>query len=197
MKKVIVFQLMSRLLLFSLILLPPLVLCSVERGLLSSRPAFGRTHANDFECGRRSQLTQILRRDEDELPVLQLRCHQNERIESDLPGDRVKKNVELVHDAERRFELFTECEKERKGREGALAAGEGLDVASLGGLVRVFLNSKRQGLIAVVEVDAACTSLLVEHQVEGLVRHFCYVLADGLPLRPALAEIIIQHVHVF
>jgi len=62
-----------------------------------------------------------LRRDENELAVLHFLCNVNETLDSQLPDLRVKEDIKLIENSERRFECLSESKKQAHRRVASLS----------------------------------------------------------------------------
>ena len=75
----------------------------LNEGALSS---LGRVHLDEFQLVVGLQAAQVLRRNVNELSVLECKTSRNEGIEGDFPSDAVQEDVEFVENPERRLQVL-------------------------------------------------------------------------------------------
>ena len=85
-------------------------------------------------------LRQVLRGNEDELPVFHFFRQFDESVEGKLSRNRVEKHVELIHHTERCFKALPNGKKQGKSGEASFTTAQCLDIFGLGTFIIVVLK---------------------------------------------------------
>ncbi len=94
----------------------------------------------NFELRVRGDIAQVLRGNEDELPVFHFFGYFDESVERKLSRNRVEKHVELIHHTERCFKALPNGEEQRKSGKAPFTTTQCLNIFGLSTFIRVVLQ---------------------------------------------------------
>mmetsp|Transcript_21950 Transcript_21950/g.36310 ORF Transcript_21950/g.36310 Transcript_21950/m.36310 type:complete len:239 (-) Transcript_21950:2656-3372(-) len=145
----------------------------------------------------RCNVRQILRRNENKLPVIHLLGNFNQGIHCNLATDGIQKDVELIHYSERSFQALTDCQQKRQSHKTPLSTTQCLHILGLTRLVGiVFLHDKVQCLRLVIKIKITSAALQLQDFVKRCLRHFNKMFSENSPALSATQEIDFQFSNV-
>ena len=94
----------------------------------------------NFELRVCRNLRQVLRGNENELPMFHFFRYFDQSVEGKLSRNRVEKHIELVHHAERSFKALSDGEEQGKSGEAPFTTTQCLDIFGLSTFISVVLQ---------------------------------------------------------